>query len=231
MNVILYQQIIEVIVKKNIPLLIFFLCILTVAESQTETGYASWYGGKFQGRQTASGEIFDTHELTAAHKTLPFGTLVEVTNLKNGKTVEVRVNDRGPFVKGRIIDLSMAAAQEIGLLGDGVARVEIKVTGENIPVRPGHSPGEPGRIVSAGPVPEYYSIQVASFRQHENARKLGDSLITGGFKPELESSAEGFVRVVIPRLDEAALTSAIDKLSDLGHTSILVRRHFGNDKN
>ncbi len=92
-----------------------------------QSGYASWYGGKFQGRKTASGEIFDTNKLTAAHKRLPFGTHVEVTNLANGKSVVVRINDRGPFVEGRIIDLSRAAAVRIDMLGSGVAEVKIRV--------------------------------------------------------------------------------------------------------
>lgn len=92
-----------------------------------QRGKASWYGGKFQGRKTASGEIFDTTELTAAHKRLPFGTRVKVTNLSNSKTTVVRINDRGPFVEGRIIDLSRAAARQIGMLGHGVAEVRISV--------------------------------------------------------------------------------------------------------
>ncbi len=89
-----------------------------------ESGIASWYGPRFQGKRTASGERFDTNELTAAHKTLPFGTRVRVRSLADGKEVVVRINDRGPFIKGRIIDLSRAAAQAIGMLG--VKQVEIE---------------------------------------------------------------------------------------------------------
>jgi rare lipoprotein A len=91
---------------------------------RTQTGIASWYGPGFQGRRTANGERFDTNQLTAAHKTLPFGTRVRVTSLVNGKEVVVRINDRGPFIAGRIIDLSRAAAQAIGL--SGVKRVVIE---------------------------------------------------------------------------------------------------------
>jgi rare lipoprotein A len=90
----------------------------------TESGVASWYGPRFQGKLTANGERFNTHELTAAHKTLPFGTRVRVKSLVNGKEVVVRINDRGPFIKGRIIDLSKAAAQAIGLIG--IKKVEIE---------------------------------------------------------------------------------------------------------
>ena len=91
----------------------------------SQTGKASYYADKFDGRKTASGEIFRNQKLTAAHKTLPFGTKVKVTNLNNGKTVKVRVNDRGPFIPGRIIDLSKRAAKKIKLDEEGVAKVKI----------------------------------------------------------------------------------------------------------
>lgn len=91
----------------------------------SQTGKASYYADKFDGRKTASGEIFRNQKLTAAHKTLPFGTKVKVTNLNNGKTVKVRVNDRGPFVAGRIIDLSKKAAKKIDIDKEGVAKVKI----------------------------------------------------------------------------------------------------------
>ena len=92
-----------------------------------EVGYASYYSKKFKGRRTASGEIFDPMKLTAAHRKLPFGTLVKVTNLENHKSVIVRINDRGPFIKGRIIDLSYKAALKIGLVSKGVAKVKLEV--------------------------------------------------------------------------------------------------------
>lgn len=94
---------------------------------ETETGIASWYGIPYDGRRSANGEIFDMRKLTAAHRTLPFDTWVEVTNLANRKRVEVRITDRGPFVNGRIIDLSLAAAREIDMVQKGVERVRIKV--------------------------------------------------------------------------------------------------------
>jgi rare lipoprotein A len=92
-----------------------------------EKGIASWYGKKYHGRRTANGERYDMHAMTAAHKKLPFGTLVLVKNLENGKKARVRINDRGPFKKGRIIDLSYAAARELGMVHDGLAKVRIKV--------------------------------------------------------------------------------------------------------
>ena len=93
-------------------------------------GLASFYAAKFHGRRTASGEIFNTHALTAAHLTLPFGTKVKVTNLRNGKSVIVRINDRGPHVRGRIIDLSVAAAKKIGLNRAGTVRVKLEILGK-----------------------------------------------------------------------------------------------------
>jgi rare lipoprotein A len=101
-------------------------------EATTQTGMASWYGPGFHGKKTASGEIFSQNEMTAASRTLPLGTRVMVTNLANGKQAEVTVNDRGPYVDGRIIDLSKAAARKLGLLHPGTARVRIEVISDEI---------------------------------------------------------------------------------------------------
>lgn len=105
----------------------------------TQTGIASWYGIPYDGRHASDGEIFDMRQFTAAHRTLPFDTWVRVTNLENGKRVDVRINDRGPFVKGRILDLSMAAANRIDMIRSGTARVRLKVI-------------KPPRHSAAGPV-------------------------------------------------------------------------------
>jgi rare lipoprotein A len=94
---------------------------------KTETGIASWYGVPYNGRRSANGEVYDMEKLTAAHRSLPFDTWVEVTNLANRKRVDVRITDRGPFVRGRIIDLSLAAAREIDMVQAGIVRVRIKV--------------------------------------------------------------------------------------------------------
>ncbi|OGH97562.1 MAG: hypothetical protein A2104_03000 [Candidatus Melainabacteria bacterium GWF2_32_7] len=95
-----------------------------------EVGVASWYGGVFHGKKAANGSVYNKHEFTAAHKTLPFGTLVKVTNLNNNKSCIVKITDRGPFVQGRIIDLSRAAAKETGIIQSGVSRVKIEVIGK-----------------------------------------------------------------------------------------------------
>jgi rare lipoprotein A len=91
-----------------------------------ETGLASWYGPKFHGKRTASGEVFNQEKFTAAHRTLPWGSRVKVTNLANGKSVDVRINDRGPFGKGRIIDVSRAAARALGMVGRGITTVRVE---------------------------------------------------------------------------------------------------------
>ena len=101
---------------------------------ELERGQASWYGPRFHGRRTASGERYDQHAMTAAHKTLPFGTLVRVRSLVTGKEVDVRVTDRGPFVRGRIIDVSRAAAQALGMMGLGVKQVSLHIVESATPV-------------------------------------------------------------------------------------------------
>jgi len=118
----------------------------------TETGVASWYGIPYDGRHAASGEIYDMRQLTAAHRRLPFQTWVEVTNLSNGKQVDVRINDRGPFVKGRILDLSQAAARDIDMLRAGTTRVRLKVIPppSTLPSTPPRTPPtEPVEITAA----------------------------------------------------------------------------------
>jgi rare lipoprotein A len=102
--------------------------------SFSQEGIASWYGKTHQGRLTASGERFDTHKLTAAHRSLPLGTVVRVTNLDNGRMLKLRVNDRGPYIKGRILDLSDAAATALGLKEDGTAPVRIEVYASDQPL-------------------------------------------------------------------------------------------------
>ena len=101
--------------------------VMPTAEGYQEIGTASWYGRKFHGRLTSSGEVYDMFEFTAAHKSLPIPSYVQVTNLANSERIVVRVNDRGPFAKGRIIDLSWAAAERLGFAGRGTARVELKI--------------------------------------------------------------------------------------------------------
>ncbi len=110
-----------------ITLTMVLLAPLFANAQQEELGLASYYSDLFHGKPTASGELYDKDKFTAAHKTLPFGTTIKVTRLDNGKSVQVRVNDRGPYISGRIVELSRAAAEKIGLVTDGVARVKVEV--------------------------------------------------------------------------------------------------------
>ncbi len=128
-----------------------------VSPRQNETGIASWYGNPYHGRLTANGEVYDMDKVSAAHRTLPFQTRVRVHNLDNGKTVEVRINDRGPFVGGRIIDLSRAAAGAIGMIGPGLARVRLEIL----------SPQGPSLEPASA-----YAVQVGAFRDRSNADRL-----------------------------------------------------------
>jgi rare lipoprotein A len=135
----------------------------TPGSRASQTGVASWYGPGFHGQATASGAIYDQNDFTAAHQTLPLGARVLVTNLKNGKFVEVLVNDRGPFAKGRIIDLSYAAAHSIDMIGPGTAPVRIEVL-------------EAPRPINAIRTSLDYTLQLGSFNKLENAQLLRDRL-------------------------------------------------------
>src|SRR5437773_10240357 len=130
-------------------------------------GVASWYGPGFHGNRTANGEIYDQYELTAAHPSLPLGTRVMVTNLSNGRSVDVRINDRGPFVDGRAIDLSYAAARTIALVGPGTGRVRIEVLGKAPPPAVRLLPA-PARVVPTSS----YTIEVAALADPAKADHL-----------------------------------------------------------
>lgn len=140
-----------------------------------ETGYASWYGRPFHGRKTSNGETYDMYRISAAHKTLPFNTVVRVRNLENGTELDVRINDRGPFVRGRIIDLSYAAARKLGVVGPGTARVEIVALGTLD--REASQAGAPV-FRAADYNTGVFSFQVGAFRQKDNAEKLRNRLQT-----------------------------------------------------
>jgi rare lipoprotein A len=168
---------------------------------ETETGFASWYGNPYHGRRTASGEIYDMEQLTAAHRTLPFQTWVEVTDLDNGKKVDVRITDRGPFVDGRVIDLSLAAARKIEMVGPGVAKVKLKVIDRpkgvptDVPqteaivakspeVKPPVAKSlEAAKVEATKPLitesaSSLYALQVAAFQDRDQAEAFATSLRT-----------------------------------------------------
>lgn len=155
--------------------------VMNDSHGYIERGIASWYGTKFHGKRTSSGETYDMYAMTAAHKTLPLPTYVEVVNLENNRHVIVKVNDRGPFHENRIIDLSYAAASKLGILGRGTGLVEVRAID---PVRyAARDKADPGNTVKVRNIPDDYNnnirefyIQVGAFSQLVNARNLVEKL-------------------------------------------------------
>ncbi len=177
----------------------------------TEEGMASWYGGEdgFEGKPTASGEIYDGSRLTAAHRDLPLGTIVDVTNLDTGRNVRVRINDRGPFVKGRIIDLSRAAAREIALIGPGIGTVRLRVISMGV---------EPEPVSPSGS----WAVQVGSFASRENAERHAERLRATGRRVYLEPY-QGLSRVKVGPYDSRReAEEALSALEDEGFEGIVV---------
>jgi rare lipoprotein A len=170
---------------RRIATLFFAVALTAVAFGQVQTGKASFYADKFEGNPTASGEKYKHSKLTAAHRTLPFGTRVKVTNLGNSKTVEVIVNDRGPFVEGRVIDLSRSAAQELDFINAGLADVKVEV------LDAGDGKGG-GQIVPVDHVaveekeyydfevkrlePKGFGVQIGTYQELVNLMRLADNL-------------------------------------------------------
>lgn len=169
------------------------------ANGYKETGNASWYGKKFHGRKTANGETYDMYAKTAAHKTLPMNTVLLVRNLDNGKETVVRVNDRGPFVRGRIIDLSYTAAGEIGLIQSGVVKTQIIAMGEPAGSEKMGQKGADKLIYQDFYNGNYY-IQVGSFLNKINAEKIARLFMSQGTRVIIEpyiTSSNTYYRVQI----------------------------------
>jgi rare lipoprotein A len=175
-----------------------------------QQGVASWYGKPFNGHRTSDGEVYDMYQFTAAHRTLPFGSIVRVTNLLNGKQIDVRINDRGPFVADRIIDLSLSAARAIEMIGTGTAPVRLDVV--------------------SGPNPSvgFFGIQVGAFLVQENAQRLRDGL-AAKYSPvtivPYDSPSGLYYRVRVGRLttEAAARDFAAQLAADGERTTFVVR--------
>jgi rare lipoprotein A len=148
-----------------------------------ENGVASWYGPNFDGKLTANGEVYDMNGVTAAHRTLPFGTILLVENLDNGKTVQVRINDRGPYAKDRIIDLSKGAAERVDMIGPGTARVRLYLLEGDL---------ENARITDIK-VPTY-TVQLGSYQGKKEAEKHS-SKVKGSFVEKVKVEGNTFYRV------------------------------------
>ncbi len=179
-------------------------------QGAAETGIASWYGPDFHGRPTSSREIYDMHDMTAAHPTLPFGTHVMVTNLDNGRSAVVRINDRGPFVKGRIIDLSYAAARVLGMIGPGTARVRLDVLGGR------RDDSAPGRALW---------VQAGAFAVQENAYALARRLEASFADVRitvLRTSAATYYRVRIRAADRKDAERIAGALADMGLAAVIL---------
>jgi rare lipoprotein A len=195
--------------KKNKP------AFAPAPSGYTEEGDASWYGVPFHGRHASNGEIYDMYKLTAAHRTLPFETMVRVTNLNNGKSTVVRITDRGPFVDNRIIDLSLAAAREVESVGPGVVPVRVEVLG------------------GVDPTAGFFTVQVGAFRERANAERLRDRLNVSYspiFIQQYDSPDGVFYRVRVGRISgEDAAHQFGEQLRDgEGFTPLVTRLDEGS---
>ena len=198
------------------------------SEGFVQHGKASWYGKKFHGKPTSSGEIFNMYEKSAAHKTLPMGTYVKVLNLSNKKYTIVRINDRGPFVKGRIIDLSYAAAKGMGLIGPGVADVKIVALGREV----GESKsGEGARplVELKDPKKGEFTIQIGAFQNKGSALSLAgrlkvifDYVIVREY---VDESGSTLYRVRVSKSKTLTQAGEVEKkLEDMGFTGAFIVR-------
>lgn len=173
-----------------------------------QTGTASWYGGEFHGKRTSSREVYDMNDLTAAHNTLPLGTFVAVTNLNNGQSVVVRINDRGPFVKNRVIDLSYAAARAIDMIGTGTAPVRIEVLPDSSP---------PLAALR-------FSVQTGSFIRRANAETMRKELarqFADVYVSTFETARQVYHRVRIRAKDRETAETLARRLMERGYTAII----------
>ena len=178
----------------------------------TETGIASWYGHPYHGRQAANGEIYDMEKMTAAHRTMPFETWVRVRNLSNDKTVDVRIQDRGPFVGGRIIDLSRAAARSIDMIGPGITKVKLTVIA-------------PPKEFILEKQPELFSVQAGAFRDRSRAEAVKAELEKFGPARIVERAADPIVyRVLVGEEETEANAQALaEQVRGAGHSAFVVR--------
>ena len=194
--------------------LAFFSCarITYPPSDRVQTGVASWYGPDFHGKTTSNKEIYDMYNLTAAHKSLPFGTYVMVTNLNNGMSVTVRINDRGPFVKERIIDLSFAAAKAVDMIESGTAPVRLEILTE----------------ISPGRSSQKFSVQVGSFIREENARALKNELrrnFKGVHITRFKTRSQVYFRVRIRAKNQEDAKALARRLVKSGYTAIVLEEY------
>lgn len=239
------------VLKKKVFLSCILFCIFQSAFCLTnyKSGVtASYYAEQFHGKKTSNGETFNMYAYTCAHKSLPFNTIIRVTNLKNGKQVDVRVNDRGPFVVGREIDLSKAAAIKLGMIGSGTAKVKLEIvkmgpntkqstvtaqkSAQMMAKIEGKSSGTSSTSASSEkPIVKreegtFWDIQVGAFSDRTNANKRAQQLIKAGFKNVVFQTVKstGVVRVVIKEINAKDVPKIEKQLRDKGFTEYTVKK-------
>ena len=222
-------------IKSLFVLFFVFFSVSVFSEVLKTNAHASYYAEKYHGRRTASGEIFNMNDMTCAHKTLPFGTILRVTNLKNGKTVDVRVNDRGPFVKGREIDVSKAAAVKLDMIKTGTANVRIEVVGKNSSSAIAKSSSASTNSSNSAKTTktnavtvqksDFYDVQVASFSSYENANKTAQDLLRNGFENVYFQKTSSVTRVVIKKIPNSQLRMTEAKLRANGFDNYIVKKN------
>ena len=201
---------------------VFASAALSVYKS---SAVASYYADKYHGRKTSNGEVFNMYDLTAAHKSLPFNTKVKVTNLSNGKSVVVRINDRGPFVKGREIDLSKAAAVKIGMIKSGTAKVSLEIVGSD-GAAVGLQDQKAGAFAKTAAASgcDRWNVQLAAFSSKKNAAIFAADAQAAGIRHlAYQTTQSGIVRVIIKDLPTEKVQATLNALERKGYKNYLVR--------
>lgn len=219
---------------------VFFLSETRFAyslETYKNKAVVSYYAEKYHGRKTASGETFNMHDMTCAHKILPFNTVLRITNLANGKSVDVRVNDRGPFVAGREVDLSKAAAQKLDMIKSGTANVKIQIvkmganTKQSVQTAAKASKMGGGSSSTAAKTTTVkkgvlYDIQIASFGDENNARDFAKKVAAKKIKNVALQKSNGNTRVMVIKVDGKDVNSVLRELSSSGYSNCLVKERI-----
>ncbi len=229
--------------------LFFFVAIMLCftagcfASTVYKTGVtASYYAEDFHGKKTSNGERFNMNDFTCAHKSLPFNTILKVTNLANGKSCQVRVNDRGPFVLNREIDLSKAAATKLGMIGSGTTRVKLEIVKEGANTKLSQQTaasatkimkklyGDTAATGSKTNAPKnlapgtYWDIQLGAFSSKENAKAFAVKVSKAGFKDLVLQTSNGITRVAIKKVPASKVTDTQNQLAEKGFTETTLRQ-------
>ena len=195
---------------------LFLLFLLTILSFSlfAEDGIASWYTADRKGALTANGEVFDTSAMTAAHRTLTFGSIVRVTDKATGASVEVRINDRGPYAEGRIIDLTPEAARQLGIYEKGIAEVTLEVLSE---------PETPETKYIRGLETGWYTIQIGTYTNIKNAYTVVENIKKAGLRPTVDIIDGPMVCISVMYIQSYRLESVLKTLEEAGITEPLVK--------